>query len=542
MTSFIPPQLLAALTRQRRVAPIVDVTLPDSHVDEDTYADAPAMTAQRVGSGLFSPMEAAPDRASRIIAELPVGNGDETGADPFLRAATRPRVTELPEDIGVNLRQSGELLQRTATPKSITAPDIDFRPAPDRTQIDIQEGLRSPEAARLRSAMELRRTAEADKPRGAWGKVGRVLKGIGEGAYEGLLRGGSLGAVIGGIGGGVSPKFADKLSDDREFQRRLPENVQGENIRFKNAELERRTQAELRQQQNFDRQARMTEAEIRNKETDNQYQRDRFSFDKEKETRLQKEQQADNQRQLDQQLFTRRRDLGKEGGERVTMEDLWTPRLDPRTGRNAGNMGQVVPVTQGEAYRLPSPAQEDARKLRQVTAESRARGAADLEKRIKMLPLELQEYASKERIKASFDTERDRIDLSGVPTIESFEKDKAEAKELATRSSNARKAGDTATADKLQAQADAAYGRAEAKHSTMMESGGYDDNSAGGWVGVRRKPMTRKGGVAGGTSPAPTSRAAASKSYIKTVKGKDGKMYGVTKVNPDGSVDAEIIQ
>lgn len=370
----------------------------------------------------------------------------------------------------------------------------------------IDEGLASADPRILRTALEAKYDHSGEE-RGLLGNIGHHLRHGGKAALLGLMSGGLPGALLGGVAGLISPKVADTMEINQiQMPRRMAENAAGEEIQFRRRQADRQDEAEQLRQLNFERQQRATEAQIANQATDNAFQNERLNFEREKERRLQEEQARDNQRSIDQQIFERRQKLASAGGEPVQLADLFTP-----TARTP-NRGNVIPVKEGEAYRLPTPQQQDARKLAQTKAAARARSEAEIEKRLTLLPLELKTFADKERIKQSYADTRDKLDLAGVPTLSQFESAKAEAKELATRASKAREDKDEkaqAAANKLQAQAEAAYAKASAYHSAMLDSGGYEDNSAGGWVGLRRKTRTNKGGVSQSSAASGRSTAAA---------------------------------
>ena len=192
--SSIPLALIQALTRRpRATAPSVDVTLPDDGGFTDAatvernlgrVGSQPFVPTDRVGSGMYRPMETPPERAGRMVHDLPQGNGDDNASDPWLRQAVRPRVAALPEGTVTDLPDSNTFT-RSVPPATddLQVNNLAFRPEMERSTIDIGEGLNSADPRQLRAAMELRRDTEADKHRGFWGKVGRTIKGVGEGAY-----------------------------------------------------------------------------------------------------------------------------------------------------------------------------------------------------------------------------------------------------------------------------------------------------------------------------------------------------------------------
>jgi hypothetical protein len=502
MSTFFNPSILARLNRPRRAA---------SAPDEEPFTDSATVerNLQRLGSQPFvSNEQYGPRTQPGVAGNMMFREGVDT-AEPISYARAN-RFVPQPESIPV---EDAPLDYERVDRSNLTKPVID-------------EDLSSADPRILRSALEHRRDESASQPRGFWAKIGRHALGGLKGAVQGAARGGGLGMLAGAIGGGVSPRWADSLSDEGEFYRRQAENTQGENLQFKRMEAERRAEAEKRQIAALERQNRVAEINARNIEEDNRLARER-------EGRLSAAQTTEAQAKASSDLYKRTKDIsdqqadviGKQGGVLMPqLGDFWFNRNNARTTANQNQGGYVGNLEEGKpSYRLPSQSQQDQRKLQQVANESRARGAADFEKYLKMRPYkaedETRQAETNARIKAAYDSVK--ADLSGVPTVAQFETAKAKAKELATRASNAREAEppDIDAANKLQAEADAEYGKAAAYHSQMVGSGGYEDNSSGGWVGVRRKARANTGGAKASPSPrAKTQQVISAADFDEVVK------------------------
>lgn len=420
-----------------------------------------------------------PPLAPPVLGSPPVPAREAMGEQPppvnLLSEATRPRRVE-----GEGLPMPEMVQMPEGTPVSAIPPPQNL-PQGNRTEQAIMSTPPPP---------------KSERRKGFWGR----LKDVGESFV--LSGGNPLVAGITAFNPDILTRFKDQQFSEPRWQQQRKQAL---------GEAESLDEADRRDLLN-----EATQAQIANLGADNQRMAAKDAYDleqKRKDALSKSEKEAFDRMQAS---LRQRADLTKDGGEFVNSASslLFGSRGVDKTGKPlpiTENQGNIIPSLDNKGFfRQPSTQQVQERKLAQVTNEAKARGAVDIEKRLAMLPIEMREFRDKERIKASFASEQEKINLTGLPTVTQFETAKAEAKELATRASNARAShvktkneDDLNEANKLQTQADDAYGRAEAFHSAMIESGAYDDNSAGGWVGLRPKARAKKGGMVGGQKAAP---------------------------------------
>lgn len=313
----------------------------------------------------------------------------------------------------------------------------------------------------------------------------RILHALKAGGL-GFMRGGVGGAAAGLIGGGVDPEFWHRAQYQYQTLPMWQQRFAAESALADQQRQDTTAQAQILNQQNIagDRQERIDLTRERNKQL------------AEQAVQTDKEQAAAATTKLQGDLAGQRERLTKESGQ-------YAPGLGQMMyDKNLTNRGNVIPALDNKGfYRMPSPQQQDARKLTQTQNESRARNAASFELYLKKLPFEEASDERKAAFRQSLQGENDRIDLEGVPTITQFEALKSEAEEkgaLADKIPNNDEKSHPAKV-RLRNEADAALGRLAAMHSAMLKSGGYKDNSGGGSLGIERLPRTKKGGVTGST-------------------------------------------
>jgi hypothetical protein len=190
------------------------------------------------------------------------------------------------------------------------------------------------------------------------------------GGFFSRLKSAGLGFLINGLPGAVAGGISPQLIKNIQHQMGLHQmgDLARQESGLRNTQFD--NLAQLRQMRE---QERYRQAQLENVANDNRFNQQRLGFDREKEGRLQKEQAADNQRAAEQQLYGRREGMAKLGGERIGMADLFTPTAQ------TSNRGMVLPIGQGEAYRLPSQQQEQARALE----KARAVGEANVNNQVK---------------------------------------------------------------------------------------------------------------------------------------------------------------
>jgi hypothetical protein len=329
-------------------------------------------------TGMFSPkaIESAPAIPRGMFGQSAEYDGQPPIASGLLPAPT-PELSFNPMRVDTPNPRDLEVLRNVGAPSKVIAPSDALAPSIPLQRINVNQdaidaGLSSADPRQFRAAQAMRTNYDESKPRSFLQKIGHHFAGAGRGVLEGLAAGGAGGGIAGAILGGINPRLATNLSNRRELAERLPENTQAEELK------RRQQQQELQRQQQqsieSDRQERLALAQQRQREIE----AERVRTNAEQAAAAKEKKETEGYKR-NQDLINNRQQITKEDGTRLTMADLFTPKIDPETEKVIGNTGEIIQIGDKDVYRLPSAEQKQEREL----AKARAVGEANVANQVK---------------------------------------------------------------------------------------------------------------------------------------------------------------